>query len=390
MILEKISLTNFKNYKNCTLEFNPGLNFVYGGNGNGKTNLLEAISILSYTKSFLQNTDNNCISFGENYYETSGVFYNKVDSRSVVYCRYCNNDKELIRNDEKIKKFSSFLGEYPLVVLSPGDIRLTSGPPSERRRNFDLLIAQSSRMYLEDLRNYNKVLKQKNKLLKENLYSHKYSRAELLKMLEVWNDELCKYAVSVIIRRLDFIDNFKSYMSNSFSKLAIAGYEPVIGYESEFLPPEARRLSAGEIRSNISSVLSKKIDSEIRRGVSLAGPHRDNYVFEIVKDGVLFDLRTHASQGEHKTFISALKFSEFDYIKANTEHTLSGDPIFLLDDVFSELDVSRIERISSTIGSYGQVFITTTDYSHLALLKNSFGNNYSAFKIVNGNVENAG
>lgn len=387
MVLEHLTLKNFRNYRDCSLNFGTGINFLYGDNGNGKTNLLEAISLLSYTRSFLHNQDADCIHYGEGYYEACGIYTNESCIRNKVLCRFSQSGKEFLHNNEKISRYSSFLGEYPLVIFSPRDIRMTIGVPSERRKNFDMLIAQTSSVYLNDLRNYMRIIKQKNTLLRGNKFTQKYNIRELRKMIEIWNEELSEIAVKIVIRRLDFIETFKVIVKNSFRKLSSTNVEPIIRYKCEYLTDDCESvLSASELRNIICKTLEKKMDLEISRGISLSGPHRDNYVFEMLKDDMVFDIKGFASQGEHKTFIISLKLAEYDYIRANIIHTFKGNPILLLDDVFSELDDKKAEKICKSMGDFGQVFITSPRYGYLDVLKDTFKGDISVFKVDGGKI----
>lgn len=386
MFLEKLHLENFKNYSACTLAFNRKLNFIFGENGNGKTNILEAISMLCYTKSFLLNSDADCVNYAETAFCLSGEFCNDSGSGNKVKMTYNReeNSKTLMHGNEKVGRMNEFIGLFPLIVLSPRDLKLTTGTPHDRRRNFDLLISQVSRMYLDDLKNYNRVIKQKNSLLRDNLFNGRYSRRELITLIEPWNEELADFGLKILLRRLDFIEEFKVYLNLCFSEIVGNRYLPVISYQSDILT------GCGETQKDVSSLreefnakLKEKLDLEIMRGISLLGPHRDNYIFEMEKDGKLFDIRTFASQGEHKTFVVSLKLSEFGYMKENLRYSNTGEPLLLLDDVFSELDKSRINKISSMISSYNQVFLTTTDYDYLKILKGEV-TDITAFQITNG------
>jgi DNA replication and repair protein RecF len=386
MFLEELQLINFKNYSNSSFSFSPGLNFIYGENGNGKTNILEAISVLCYSRSFLLNSDSDCVKYGENRFDISGNFLNSSGTKSRVKVSYDKEAfiKELYYGSEKVSRLNEFIGSFPLVVLSPYDMKLTSGTPQDRRRNFDLLISQVSRVYMSDLRDYNKIIKQKNSLLRENLVRKKYSQAELKEMVCVWNSELLEPAVKIIFRRLDFIEEFRKYVEECFKQIVGARYIPVISYQSDvFEGLQSGKFDAGDIRNRLSLLLESRLDAEIKRGIALAGPHRDNYIFSMNKEGELFEMRAFASQGEHKTFIVSLKLSEFGYIKDNLQHTNIGEPLLLLDDVFSELDKTRISKISALITNFNQVFLTTTDLDHLDVLKQNFVET-KTFQIVNG------
>jgi DNA replication and repair protein RecF len=393
MLLENLHLDNFKNYGNCSFSFSPKLNFIFGENGNGKTNILEAISLLCYSKSFLLNSEADCVKYGENFFSVTGDFKNSIEIHQSVKFRYVKeeNDKELFFGNEKVSRLSEFIGSFPLVVLSPQDLKLTTGTPHDRRRNFDLLISQISRVYLDDLRNYNRVIRQKNSLLKSNLLNRRYSAAELKNFIETWNEELVLFGVKILIRRLDFLEDFKKYLAGCFNEIVGKRYIPVISYQSDIFGVMDRDFVEKEfsdipkIKEHLRRNINEKIDAEIKRGISLAGPHRDNYIFQMEKEGQMFDVRTFASQGEHKTFVVSLKLSEFSYIKSTLEHTSIGEPILLLDDVFSELDKSRISKIGSMINNYNQVFITTTDYDYLGMLKTN-SDEIRSYQIINGSA----
>ncbi|MCC6865039.1 MAG: DNA replication/repair protein RecF [Ignavibacteria bacterium] len=387
MIIDQLHLVNFKNYRESSFSFSPDLNFIYGENGNGKTNILEAISILCYTKSFLMNSESDCLKYGEEAFEIQGIFKNRVESKNKVSLVYKkeNNERQLLSDGEKVSKTNEYIGRFPLVVLSPYDLKLTMGLQQERRRNFDLLISQVSKVYLNDLRKYQKIIKQKNSLLKENTISKRYSYNELKELIGIWNYELLDLAVKIMLRRLDFTEEFRSYMNSSFSRISGLRYIPVIIYQSDLLDLNGIN-GFDDLKNLLQKILDEKLDTEIKRGASLVGPHRDSYVFCMDKNGENFEMRSFASQGEHKSFVVSLKLSEFDYINENLKHTNTGKPILLLDDVFSELDKNRIKRISEFINEFNQVFITSTDKEHLKILKNDLRDTKS-FHIMNGSSE---
>jgi len=386
MILESLRLENFKNYKNCSLNFSPKLNFIYGNNGNGKTNILESISLLCYTKSFLHNTESDCIKYGEKKFDVLGDFENSSALKSKIHFSYESEpgSKKVLMNNEPVGRMSGYFGKYPLVVLSPQDLKLTTGTPNDRRRNFDLLISQTSRIYVDELRNLNRLLKQKNTLLKDNLVYRKYSSEQLSNMVNIWNEELAEIGTKIIMRRIEFVSEFRMYIEDKFKDIVENAYIPILCYESELFN-EGDFNTQESILKNFKKVLEDKYHVEVKRGISLTGPHRDNYIFRMDKGGEIFDIRTFASQGEHKTFIVALKLSEYKYLQDKLENTGLGEPILLLDDVFSELDKTRIKKISGILPDYNQVFITTTDINYLDLLNENFDKNtISVYNIVNG------
>lgn len=386
MILENLRLENFKNYKSCYSEFNPGLNFIYGNNGNGKTNLLESVSMMCYTKSFLQNSEQDCVKYGENRFDISGGFVSNSMIRSKIHFSYDSEQqsKKILLNKEPVGRVSSFFGKYPLVVLSPQDIKLSTGTPGDRRRNFDLLISQANRVYVNELKDLNRILKQKNALLKENLSFKKYSPAELKNMITIWNEELAETGTKIIIRRVKFVSEFRKYIEDKFKDIVKDSYIPVLEYKCE-LVNEEDSYDEQAILKRFSGSLEEKYSHELQRGISLVGPQRDNYIFRMNKSGEIFDIRIFASQGEHKTFLVALKLSEYMYLKDRLDEGKTGEPILLLDDLFSELDKNRIAMICKALPHYNQVFITTTDIDYLQPLKEHFAqNDISVFNIING------
>jgi DNA replication and repair protein RecF len=390
MKLNNLRLLNFKNYSDCELNFNSRFNFLYGDNGNGKTNILEAVSILCYTKSFLQSAESDCVKYGENSLEVTGRFLNRADITNNVVLEFdkTSSRKSITLNGEPIGRQTSFFGKIPLVTLTPGDIKLTLGTPADRRRSFDMLISQTSRIYFDDLRNFNRVVKQKNTLLKENYVQKKYPVSKLKEMIELWNDELVGFGVKVILKRLEVVSEFQRYIEENFKKIVGDYYIPAIIYESDLLQPDPGELTADELKKVFKKILEEKFRHELRRGVSMTGPHRDNYRLLMKKNGNRFDMRYFASQGEHKTFLIALRLAEYFYLKDKLEGSTSGDPILLLDDIYSELDKNRAGKISAMLPEFNQVFLTTTDKGYLNMIGKFYPENeITGFHIVNGTAQ---
>lgn len=391
MILENIKLKYFKNYSDCSFIFNPKFNFIFGDNGNGKTNLLEAVSFLCYTKSFLQSSETDCVKYGEDILEVYGEFTNPLNLKNKVVFLY---DKEMSKktlelNSEPVSRQSTFFGRIPLVVLSPGDIKLTTGSPNDRRRSFDILISQISRLYIDDLKNYNRVIRQKNSLLKENFLYKKYSQDKIRELLDIWNEELIQYGVKIVLKRLEIVKEFKKYLEQNFKSIVGDAYIPIINYDSELINlHSAPETGDNVLKDNFKNLLAEKLPLEIKRGMSLAGPQRDHYAFAMRKNGDVFDLKSFASQGEHKTFLVALRLSEYIFLNDKLEGSNTGEPILLLDDVFSELDKIRIEKICSLLPKFRQVFVTTTDKEYLNTVKKYYPDKeISVYNIVNGSIK---
>jgi DNA replication and repair protein RecF len=390
MVLDNLFLFNFKNYKNSSFDFNPRFNFIYGDNGNGKTNILEAISMLCFTRSFLQSAESECVKYGEEEFEINGVFRNISDTKNKVSFKYSNTEskKVISLNSEPLGRYSTFFGTIPLVILSPGDFRLTQGTPADKRRNFDIIISLVSPLYFDELKDYTRILKQKNSLLRNNLLFKRYSPQELSSLIEPWNEELIETGVKIILKRNEFVKEFQQFVDESFKNIVGDKYAPVIEYECDICKNKEQLDDKDVLTDLFKNKLELNYNTEIKRGVSLAGPHRDNYVFRMQKNGNIFEMKAFASQGEHKTFLVALKLSEYSYLKEKLKDEYKGEPILLLDDLYSELDRNRKEKISKILPGLNQVFLTTTDTGYLEMLKNNFAEkDISAFHIINGTQE---
>lgn len=391
MILQFLRLNNFKNYQTCSLNFNPRFNFLLGDNGNGKTNLLEAISMICYTKSFLQNPELDCVKYNEDTFDIYGELINSSQTKHTVRFTFEKSElkKEINFDNEPVRRFGNFFGTIPLIVLSPGDLKLTAGTPFDKRRNFDILISQVSKLYFEDLKSLSKIIKQKNSLLKDNLNGIKYSDEGVYELLNIWNDKLAEISARIVLKRLEFIKEFEKYIKSSFNKITGDSIVPEIEYISDALCAGTDTdLSEKKITGYYKDALKKKLQAELSRGLSIIGPHRDKYIFSIIKDSEKFELQSFASQGEHKAFVVALKFSEYLYMKEKLYNTSSGEPIILCDDLFSELDANRTEKIAALLSELNQVFLTTTDERYIGITSRYINKNeISSFKIVNGTAE---
>lgn len=373
--------------------FNDKFNFIYGDNGHGKTNILEAVSLTTFGKSFLGSSESDCVKFSEDEFFVESEFENDLGNRDKVVINYNSTSKlkTIYKNKEKVSAFSSeIFGRFPLVFLSPKSLNITYGNPADRRRFFDILISQTSRLYLDYLKELSKLLKQKNALLKNYSVYKKYSFSELKDLLNSYNEKLAEVSVNIINKRINFLDEFEKYFEKNFSFLQVKNDKASINYYSDILG----QISSANDKPDMNTIKDKtrqfihsKFDEEVSRMVTLAGPQRDDYVFMLKKNDLkgngFFDLKTFASQGEHKTFLIALKLSEYDYLKDKK----STSPILLLDDVLSELDESRISKIISHLKDYGQIFLTTTDKSYYENLDEFYNENeISVFKIELGNV----
>ncbi|MBE0570566.1 MAG: DNA replication and repair protein RecF [Ignavibacteriaceae bacterium] len=370
MFLSSISLRNIRKHISTKIEFNNKLNYIVGGNGVGKTTILESIYYLCTTKSCVTSTDSEVVKIGQNSFSIQGYLTGLTNDNVQVSYSNSENKKVYLLNNKQVARFSAIIGKFPVVLLSPADHSITQGYPAERRRFVDSVISQASRTYLNLLIDYNRILKQRSYLLnriRENNIKHDSE-------LSAWNKKMVDSGVEIIMHRKDFVSEFESYISESYQKILSDREEPNIRYY--FLDG----CCPDDLESCFERLLDQRQDDEIRRGANLVGPHRDDFIFEI--NGI--SLKSYGSQGQHKTFQTVLRFAEFFYLKDKT----GNSPLFLLDDVFGELDAERAAAISDYLSTVGQAFITLTDFGNISFLK--MGSDDRVIKItVEGNVSYA-
>jgi DNA replication and repair protein RecF len=362
MHLNSLSLVNFKNVTQLELTLSDRVNCFIGDNGQGKTNLLDAIYHLSYTKSFFNSIDSQNIKFDQSFYVIQGNVTNKEDEFSL-YCALKRGDKKVFRKNKKTyKKLADHIGLFPVVMITPYDINLVLEGSETRRRFLDALIAQFDKSYLQVLLQYNKLLKQRNALLK---IQNKSISNELMEVYELQMEEKAHFIFDR--RKLfvnDFIPLFNDFYSDISSNKEIVG----LGYSSaleEFTMKEI--FQNNRTKDNILNYTS-------------SGVHRDDLSFTIEDNA----LKKFGSQGQQKTFLIALKLAMFEYIKQKKNIT----PILLLDDIFDKLDDHRVGYILKLIekNNLGQTFITDTSKDKIPNILNNLGVNHNSFVIDKGNA----
>ena len=349
MYLSTLKLRNFRNHADPFFEFGEGINVLLGDNGQGKTNVIEAISYLCLTKSFHSSADALAVMFGQDLFEIDGVVISGHggDHRVRVAYQQSTGEKVFSINRAHVEPLSSVIGRFPIVISSPEHAPITSGGPVERRKFVDFVISQSSAVYFETLLEYRRVVRHRNRILLDG----KFSRHDPGSLLPPWDEQLVKYGSHLMMKRKKFITEFQQYLGSSYHHLAGCDEEPTIEYQP--VSPIAGIEDETGFQALLQSELRSKSFEEKRTGATLVGPHRDEFAFKI--NGL--DLRKFASQGQHKTFLVALKIGEFFYLKERCEET----PIMLLDDVFSEIDEHRGKRLLDFVGELSQTFITTTN-----------------------------
>ena len=352
MVLEKIDLINFRLHENTGLQLSENLNFIIGGNGQGKTSILEAIYYLCTSRSINQSADSEAVSFDKKFFELNGLFSDTNKNKCRIFFELDTNKKNYFLDDKQIYRASSVVGKFPVVTLTPADHSLTLGSPSDRRKFVDSVISQSSGTYLAILLEYNKTLKQRSQLLSRI----RERRSEnLLKQLDAWTATLAKNGAEIIRHRKRFLEEFDVFVRETYIKLMGSTETPSIEYST------INGLTDAPIEERLLQLLNELRGDEIARAQNLIGPHRDDFVFMINN----LNLKKFGSQGQHKTFQIALRFGQFFYMKEKAGKV----PVFLMDDVFGELDSFRAGKISEYLREVGQAFITMTDMSNSSYLR---------------------
>ena len=358
MIIKSLELQNFRNYNTLQLDFDNGTNIFYGDNAQGKTNILEAIFMTATTKSHKGSKDQDIIQFGhEEAHIRSYLFKEKITRQIDMHLRK-GKTKGIAIDSQRIKKAADLMGLLNVVFFSPEDLSIIKNGPAERRRFIDMELCQLDSFYLYNLNHYNKIVNQRNKLLKDLSM-----KPGLKETLSIWDSQLVSFGAKVIERREIFISQLCDIISELHAKLS-GGKEKIrILYEKNV-----------EI-DDFEERLKKSQEKDIILKQSTVGPHRDDIIF-IVND---IDIRRFGSQGQQRTAALSLKLSEIELVKKSIKDT----PVLLLDDVLSELDSNRQNYLLNSIGAI-QTIITCTGLDEF--VKNRFEIN-KVFKVVNGMID---
>ena len=357
MIIKSLELANFRNYEELNISFDKGTNILYGDNAQGKTNILEAIYVSATTKSHKGSKDKEIINFDkEEAHIRTYLEKENVETRVDMHLRK-NKSKGIAIDGQKIKKAADLMGLLNVVFFSPEDLSIIKDGPAERRRFADMELCQLDSFYLYNLNHYNKIIGQRNKLLKDM-----YFQPELKETLNIWDSQLVSFGSKIIERREQFVKQLGDIIFDIHKKLSGGKEELVIAYEPDVSIEDFEK----QMKYNQ--------DKDIRLKQTTTGPHRDDFSFVI--NGV--DIRKYGSQGQQRTAALSLKLSEIELVKKISKDT----PVLLLDDVLSELDSNRQNYLLNSIGNI-QTIITCTGLDEF--INNRFEIN-KIFKVTNGTV----
>jgi len=364
MYIQDLSIVNFKNYSEASLGLHPKLNCFVGDNGAGKTNILDAIFYLCMCKSYFNSTDQFSIYTGADYMILKANFSRK-NKTEQVYCGLKNNKKKKFRRNKKeYVKLSDHIGLFPVVMVSPADIQLILDGSEERRKYINSVISQYNKIYLNDTINYNKVLAQRNRLLKD-LHKGK-SQSDLL---DIFDEQLIKLGNAIFSQRKQFIHDFIPVFHKYYS--VISGEEESV--ELVYLSQLNSEDFAEKLRNSRERDLAVQYTS--------VGIHKDDLVLNL--NGT--PIRKIGSQGQQKTYLVSLKLAQFEFLKQVNKVL----PILLLDDVFDKFDSHRVKMILKLVAdeSFGQIFITHTNMDRMKALLDELGNDYKLFIVSRGTVQ---
>ncbi|MBD3905369.1 DNA replication/repair protein RecF [Chryseobacterium sp. Ch-15] len=338
MIINKLTLYNFKNHSEKKFEFSPQINCFVGNNGVGKTNILDALHYLSVGKSFLGNTDTNNIKKDEDFFTLDAEIQNEESEDTLKISQPREAKKVIKKNDKSYDRMADHIGYLPSVMISPYDSNLISDSGESRRKFLDSMISQTDSGYLYDLIQYQKTIQQRNALLKYFAKNRVWDKDSL----EIYDDPITKSGTKIFEKRREFVAKLNPIVQN-FYQIISGGKESVsVIYESHLL------------NDSFENLLKESLERDRMLTYTSKGIHKDDLLFEM--DSIL--IKKIGSQGQQKSFLISLKLAQMSLIKELTNKT----PILLLDDIFDKLDDTRVAQLIKLVNqeSFGQIFITDT------------------------------
>lgn len=340
MYVEKITLENFRNYKEKSLKFDKVGSFLCGRNGCGKTNLLEAIYMLAYGKSFRTLNPEETVMHSKDFFRIKGVFNGSVKKK--IEFRFSKGRKGIFINDVEIENMKELIGNVALILLRLNDINLITGEPAMRRRFLDSLLSLLFPEYLLDLLDYRKILRQRNKIL----YLRKIGKRADIKGIDGWTAELIQFGSRIIEKRLSIMKDLNECASFYYTLFSPEKDRLFIKYSPSFQ-------WQGNIEEGFKGSISKRREEELEKGMTLTGPHRDELLLTIND----LPIRKFASEGEQRSCAISLKIAQASFLKNKRKDT----PVLLIDEAVAELDKVRKEKVLQSAIDIGQSFVATTN-----------------------------
>jgi DNA replication and repair protein RecF len=365
MYLNKLTVTNFKNYQEASLQFSEKINCFIGDNGVGKTNLLDAIHYLSFCKSYFNPIDSQNVKHSQEFFAIHGTYFKNGGQPDKISCiQKLHHKKQFRLNQKEYDRLADHIGLYPLVMVSPYDRDLINEGSEVRRKYIDGVISQFDRNYLEDLINYNKALTQRNALLKHFTETRTFNQTTL----ESWDRMLCDPGQRIHQKRNEFLKEFIPVFQYYFEFISGGKEKVSISYDSQLS------------ERSLEELLAVTVERDRAARYTTTGTHKDDLVLEI--DG--FPVKKFGSQGQQKSYVIAIKLAQFEYTK-----NLKGfKPVLLFDDIFDKLDDKRVGQIVSLVSenNFGQVFITDTQRYRVEKLLKEVSIDHRIFEIKDGNI----
>jgi DNA replication and repair protein RecF len=364
LTLNKLSLAGFKNYAHADVAFSSGFNCITGNNGEGKTNLLDAIHYLSFTKSYFNPIDSQNVLHEASLFVIQGEF-GTGDKTDEVFCAQKKGERKQVKvNKKEAARFADHIGLYPVVMASPTDIELILEGSEIRRKFADSIISQYDKKYLENLIVYTKILLQRNAQLKQFAKKVYFDAA----MLRVWDLQLIEYGTEVFRKRKEFSLEFEPIFQKYYEIISGGKEKVEITYHSQ--------LEKGDFEALLNEALEKDKAMEY----STVGIHKDDWEFRM--EG--YPVKKFASQGQQKSYLLAVKLAQFEFVKQHR----GVIPILMLDDIHDKLDEQRVKRLIELVNSndFGQVFITDTNKEQVQKLFKGIDAELKIFKVKDGNI----
>ena len=359
MFLKELSLTNYKNFESLKFSFDTKIICFVGLNGVGKTNILDSIYHLSYTKSYFNPIPSQNIKHGETFFFISGR-YMIHDKEENILVSLKKGDKKIIKRNNKLyKKFSDHIGKIPLVLISPDDRNLIIEGSETRRKFIDGIISQTDKEYLNNLIDYNKTLKQRNALLKM-FYDNSES---IRKTIDIYDRQLSSDAQKIYDKRREFLNEFIPIFKSRYKELSNDKENVEIKHSSDISPDQ-----------NLYKLLKNSLEKDLKFQYTTKGIHKDDLNLNLDN----FQIKKYGSQGQQKTFLIAMKLAQFDYLSK-----LDSKPILLLDDIFDKLDDARVKQIINLVNQekFNQIFISDTNKTRSENIIKKVNKSYKIFEI---------